>query len=206
MENYAEILFINEVRELQAQDGTAEKYEQFYPQRTKDGLDESDRNFIADRMSFYIASVSSTGWPYVQHRGGPKGFLKVLDNTKLGFIDYPGNRQFITMGHAANDNRVALFLMDYQSRSRLKILGNMTMQHEKDADPALLESLATPGQARADRVATIEVVAIDWNCPKYIPPMVTEDKVKDFVESQMQTLKEENQRLKAQLDSLQNPQ
>lgn len=110
MENYADILFVNEVRELQELDGTAEKYDQYYPQRTKVSLDESDRHFITTRESFYIASVSSTGWPYVQHRGGPKGFLKVIADNKLGFIDYPGNRQFVTMGHAANDNRVALFL------------------------------------------------------------------------------------------------
>lgn len=202
MKNYAEILFVNEVRALQEQDGTAQKYEEFYPQRTKEVLDESDRNFIANRDSFYIASVSSTGWPYVQHRGGPAGFLKVIDNNRLGFIDYPGNRQFITMGHAAHEDRVALFLMDYEQRARLKILGRLTMQHADDADPELCELLTTPGQARIDRVATIDVEAVDWNCPKYIPRLIGEHKVNAILESELEKLTEENENLKAQLSEL----
>jgi len=121
--------------------------------------------------------VSSTGWPYVQHRGGPTGFLKVLDQNKLGFIDYPGNRQFVTMGHAARDSRVALFLMDYEKRARLKILGRLTMQQASDAEPDLCESLLTTGQAKAERIATIDVVTIDWNCPQYIPQLININKV-----------------------------
>lgn len=204
MENYADILFVNEVRELQELDGTGEKYEQFYPQRTKASLDDSDRHFIETRESFYIATVSSTGWPYVQHRGGPKGFLKVIAENKLGFIDYPGNRQFVTMGHAANDARVALFLMDYERRSRLKMLGRITMQHAKDADDELCELLSTPDQARADRVATIDIVAIDWNCPKYIPQWNSEQTTNELVESKVKPLREENELLKAQLAKINN--
>ena len=112
MENYADLLFIDEVLALQEQDGSAQNYQQVYSKRTQEYLSDNDRHFIASRESFYIASVSTTGWPYVQHRGGPTGFLKVLDQNKLGFIDYPGNRQFITMGHTARDSRVAVFLMD----------------------------------------------------------------------------------------------
>jgi len=202
MENYADILFINEVRALQERDGTAEKYDKFYPERTKATLDDADRHFIESRESFYIASVSSTGWPYVQHRGGPKGFLKVIGENRLGFIDYPGNRQFITMGHAASEDRVALFLMDYERRARLKLLGRMSMVHASDADAALCEQLSTQGQARADRVATIDVVALDWNCPKYIPQWYSEHTVEQLFESKIKPLEEENQRLKAQLAEL----
>ena len=204
MENYADLLFIDEVRALQELDGTAEKFQKFYPHRTKATLDASDRHFIAERESFYIASVSSTGWPYVQHRGGPKGFLKVIGDTQLGFIDYPGNRQYITMGHAENENRVALFLMDYEQRARLKILGRLTMQHAKDADESLRESLSTPGQASADRVATIEVVALDWNCPKYIPLLLGEDRIRALLYSRTKQLQEENESLKAQIARLGN--
>jgi len=199
MENYADILFIDEVRALQERDGSAEKYDRFYPQRTKESLDEADRDFIADRESFYIASVSSTGWPYVQHRGGPKGFLKVVDDNQLGFIDYPGNRQFITMGHAAQENRVALFLMDYEQRARLKILGHLTMQHVVDADPTLCQLLSTEGEAKAERIATIDVVALDWNCPKYIPQLINLQKVNALIESQLGQLAQENEVLRAQL-------
>jgi len=202
MENYAEILFVNEVRALQEQDGTAQKYEQFYPNRTKAALDESDRHFIESRESFYIASVSSTGWPYVQHRGGPEGFLKVIADNTLGFIDYPGNRQFITMGHAANENRVALFLMDYERRARLKLLGRMTMQHAKDADADLRELLSIQGQARVERVATIDIVAIDWNCPKYIPQWYSQQTINALLETKIKPLQEENEQLKAQLAKL----
>jgi len=200
MENYADILFINEVRTLQELDGTAEKYDQFYPQRTKALLDDADRQFIESRESFYIASVSSTGWPYVQHRGGPKGFLKLIDDNKLGFVDYPGNRQFITMGHAAHEDRVALFLMDYERRARLKLLGRLTMQHAKDADTNLCEKLSTPGQPRVDRIATIDIVAIDWNCPKYIPQWYTEQTVQKLIEKQVKPLQDENERLKSLLE------
>ena len=203
MENYAQLLFIDEVRALQELDGTAEKFERFYPHRTKEALDESDRHFIQQRESFYIASVSSTGWPYVQHRGGPKGFLKVIGDTQLGFIDYPGNRQYITMGHAKNDNRVSLFLMDYEQRARLKIQGTLSMQPAKEVEESIVESLSTPGQARADRVAIIDVVAIDWNCPKYIPLLLGEDRIHALLDAKTQQLREENESLKAQIAQLQ---
>lgn len=202
MDNYAEILFINEVRDLQDEDGIGETYAKVYPSRTKESLDESDAAFIAARESFYISSVSSTGWPYVQHRGGPKGFLKVIGPNLLGFADYSGNRQFITMGHAANNDKVALFLMDYENRSRLKILGHIKMQHAKDSDPALCEKLETKGQGKVDRVATIEVTALDWNCPKYIPQLINIEKVKAFTYHEFKELREENESLKDELKRL----
>lgn len=203
MENYADLLFIDEVRALQERAGSAEKYQHFYTQRTKESLDESDRSFISGRESFYIASISSTGWPYVQHRGGPKGFLKILDDNHLGFADYPGNRQFITMGHSANDERVALFLMDYERQARLKLLGRLTMQNAEEADPELCSVLSTPGEPKIERIAPIEIVAADWNCPKYIPQMLGKDKIEAFVDSQLKQLTEENARLKAQIKALQ---
>ncbi|WP_299879991.1 pyridoxamine 5'-phosphate oxidase family protein [uncultured Cocleimonas sp.] len=202
MDNYAEILFINEVRELQDEDGIGDTYAKVYPGRTKDSLDESDASFISARESFYIASVSSTGWPYVQHRGGPKGFLKVIGDNLLGFADYSGNRQFITMGHAANNDKVALFLMDYENKSRLKILGHIKMQHVKDSDPLLCEQLKTEGQGKVDRVATIEVTALDWNCPKYIPQLINIEKVKAFTHHEFKKLREENEALKKELKRL----
>ena len=202
MENYAELLFINEVRDLQDEDGTGDTYAKVYPNRTKESLDESDKEFIFSRESFYIASVSSTGWPYVQHRGGPKGFLKVIDTNILGFADYSGNRQFITMGHAESNNKVALFLMDYENRARMKILGHLKMQHVKDADPSLCKKLETENQGKVDRVATIEVTALDWNCPKYIPQLINIEKVKAFTSHQLQELQEENEALKQELENL----
>ena len=204
MENYADILFVDDVRTLQEQEGTAQKYKDFYPKRTKESLDDADREFIVSRESFYIASVSTSGWPYVQHRGGPAGFLKVIGDNRLGFNDYPGNRQFITMGHATRENRVALFLMDYERRARLKLLGRLSMQHAAEVAPELRDQLATPGQAPAERVAIIDIVAIDWNCPKYIPQMIGIEKINRLFESQLRQLTQENESLKAQLEKLRN--
>lgn len=202
MENYAELLFVNEVRELQEKDGTREKYEAFYPQRTQEAFSERDIAFITARESFYLASVSSTGWPYVQHRGGPKGFLKVIGTNQLGFADYRGNRQFVTMGHTEHDDRVALFLMDYENKARLKMLGHLKMKHVGEVEPEVIEQLATEGEGPVDRVATIDITAIDWNCPKFIPELVGMDKVRGFVDGELQVLKDENERLRGELELL----
>ena len=106
------------------------------------------------------------------------------------------------MGHSAQDDRVALFLMDYENQSRLKMMGHLKMQHAKDADPELLNSLTTTGEGKVDRVATIEVISIDWNCPKYIPQLIDIKKAKAYSDSQFQELKEENQALKLELERL----
>jgi hypothetical protein len=136
-----------------------------------------EAEFIAARDSFYMASVTETGWPYLQHRGGPKGFLNVLDETTLGFLDFRGNRQFLTVGNLDNDGRVALFLMDYAGRKRLKILGRATSTSVADR-PALAGRLAVSGyRAEPQRVFTISVVAFDWNCPQHITPRFTEPEI-----------------------------
>ena len=206
MQNYAEILFIDEVRALQERDGIAHIFEANYPKRTKAALDENDQAFITSRESFYIASVSSNGWPYVQHRGGPPGFIKIIDDNRIGFLDYPGNRQFITMGHAAKDNKVSLFFMDYERQARLKMLGYLSMEQIDDSNQELCMQLQTPGQPRAERVSIIEVVAIDWNCPKYIPQMLDKEKIMAYVDSQVRLLAEENEALKTELANLKNSQ
>lgn len=130
-------------------------------------LGPAEAAFISARDGFYLASVSATGWPYIQFRGGPKGFLRVLDETTLGYADFRGNKQYLTMGNIAGDDRVALFLMDYTRRRRLKILGHMTV----DEDPGLPARLAVPGYAATvERAVRIRVEAFDWNCPQHIPP------------------------------------
>ena len=202
MESYADILFIDEVRALQDGDGMGEKFQSMYPQRTKKELNELERQFLTERESFYLATVSSNDWPYVQHRGGPKGFLKVLGPTQLGFADYRGNRQFITMGHTTRNNKVALFFMDYERRARLKMLGHLTMQHVQDAEPSLIEKLKTPGQGRTDRIATIDIIAIDWNCPQFIPPLIHRERAQQYVNTELKSIREENEKLKEQIRNL----
>ena len=128
--------------------------------------------FIAERDSFYLATTSETGWPYIQHRGGPRGFLHVLDGHTLGFADFSGNRQLITVGNLATNNRVALFFMDYNQRERMKLLGHARVL-DKDEDSALTARLTMPGyRARIERLFVIDVVAFDWNCPQHITPRI----------------------------------
>ena len=134
------------------------------------GADESA--FIAARDSFYMATVSEMGWPYIQHRGGPPGFLRVLDSSTIGLADFRGNRQYISVGNLQGDSRVSLFLMDYPNRLRLKILGKATVVDAKDHET--MQRLVLPNnQARVERGFLIKVEAFDWNCPQHITPRFT---------------------------------
>jgi predicted pyridoxine 5'-phosphate oxidase superfamily flavin-nucleotide-binding protein len=133
-----------------------------------------EASFIAARDGFYIASVSETGWPYVQFRGGLPGFLHVLDDSTLGYADLRGNRQYLTVGNVAANDRVSLFLMDYANQQRLKMFGRVRVTHATD-DPALAARLAVPGYpGRVERAVLIFVEGFDWNCAQHITPRFTE--------------------------------
>lgn len=147
------------------------------PQPERDPLGDEEREFIARRDSFYLATVSDNGWPYVQHRGGRPGFLQVVGPTQLGFADYKGNRQLLSTGNVASNDRVALFLMDYGRRERLKILGHARIEDARQ-HPGLVQQLSAPeDQSLVERVFLIDVVSFDWNCPKYITPRFTVEEV-----------------------------
>jgi predicted pyridoxine 5'-phosphate oxidase superfamily flavin-nucleotide-binding protein len=148
------------------------------PTAASDELGAGEAEFIGQRDSFYIASVNPDGWPYIQHRGGPAGFLKVLDAHTLAFADFSGNRQLLTAGHVTANDRVALFLMDYPNRERLKIIGHAEVMAAQ-ADPALAAALAPSGASArtVERVFKIRVTGFDWNCPKYITPRFTAEQV-----------------------------
>ena len=142
---FAEIAFTQGVRELQIQAGSRERYAAMdQSANRRDKLTERETTFIDSRDHFFQASVSETGWPYVQHRGGPAGFLKVLDERTLGFADYRGNVQYVSVGNLIHDNRVALILMDYANQRRLKLLGRVRFI-DRDTEPDLIERLVTPG-------------------------------------------------------------
>ncbi len=151
------------------------------PMPEVDPLGPDEISFIGDRDSFYMATVSETGWPYIQHRGGPAGFLKVLSPTELAFADYRGNRQMLTTGNLAAGDRVSLFLMDYPHRQRLKILGHAEVLDARD-HPELADKLADPALRKTtERIFRIKVVSFDWNCPKYITPRYTVAEVNEAV-------------------------
>jgi predicted pyridoxine 5'-phosphate oxidase superfamily flavin-nucleotide-binding protein len=167
-----------------------------------DRLGEAEAGFIATRDSFYLASVSETGWPYLQHRGGPAGFLRVLDETTLGFADLRGNRQYLSLGNLTADDRLCLFLMDYGHRARLKIFGRAQF-HDLAAEPELAQRLIVPGyRAVPERGVTIKVEAFDWNCPQHITPRFSEAELAPALAPVRQRLEEleiENARLRAEL-------
>jgi len=138
--------------------------------RSCDRFTAAEAQFIALRDSFYIATVSESGWPYVQHRGGPPGFLRLLDERSLGFADFRGNRQYISVGNLSTNDRAALILVDYPNRSRLKIYARVEVR-DLSADPALSEKLAVPGyRGRPERALLLHLEAFDWNCQQHITP------------------------------------
>jgi len=171
-------------------------------QRVLDRFTAVDAQFIAERDSFYIASVSETGWPYVQHRGGPPGFLHVLDDKTLAFADFRGNRQYITLGNSNGNDRVSLILMDYPNRRRMKIYAHIEAR-DLAADPALAAKLALPGyKAHPERAFLLHLEAFDWNCPQHITPRFTEAEVSAALQPTLTRLAEleaENKALKAKL-------
>ncbi len=147
----------------------------------RDPLGQAEAKFIASRDSFYLGSISESGWPYIQHRGGPQGFLRVINETTLAFADYKGNRQLLTTGNVSVNDRVSLFLMDYKNRERLKILGHARVEDAR-AHPELIEQITDPRMRSAvERLVFIDVVSFDWNCPKYITPRYSAEEVEKYV-------------------------
>jgi predicted pyridoxine 5'-phosphate oxidase superfamily flavin-nucleotide-binding protein len=173
---FAEIAFTPGVQRVQERMGSRRGYARLLGgEAHHDRLGPSEAEFVGARDSFYIASVGESGWPYIQHRGGPKGFLRVLDDKTIGFTDFSGNRQYVTVGNISGDDRVSLFLMDYPNRTRLKILGHAC---EVGRGDAALERLIVPGYgARVERGILVAVAAFDWNCPQHITPRYTVEEI-----------------------------
>lgn len=168
---FADITFTPEVMAQQVEHGSREAYANFAAQQNAaSAFTTRESEFIASRDSFYQATVSETGWPYVQHRGGPEGFLKVLDEQTLGYADFSGNRQYISAGNLANNDRIALIMVDYASRRRLKILGRVRIL-KKGEEPAIFTRLVDKSYpAQIERAYIIQLEAYDWNCPSHITP------------------------------------
>lgn len=175
MKSFAEIAFTPAVKALQVAHGSRAAYARM--QATggpEDGLSEREAAFIAAADSLYLASVSETGWPYVQHRGGPAGFVKVISESRIAWAEFRGNRQYVSAGNASHDDRVSLFVMDYANRRRLKLLGRLRFETAAEADPALVSAVELPGyRADVERVAVVDVEAFDWNCPQHITQRFT---------------------------------
>ncbi len=170
---FAEIAFTPSVKRVQERMGSRRSYLRLEQgDAHHDVLGPNEAAFIAERDSFYMATVSETGWPYIQHRGGPPGFIRVLDEKTIGFADFRGNRQYVSVGNLDNDDRVSLILVDYPNRARLKILGRARPVGLDDKDT--LEELSIPGyRAVVERGFVIRIEAFDWNCSQHITPRFT---------------------------------
>ena len=170
---YLDIAGTPNVRAAQQANGAGDLWSKMEADRRFDRFTAAEAQFIAERDSFFMASVSETGWPYVQHRGGPPGFLKVLDDKTLGFADFRGNRQYISLGNLNADGRVALILMDYPNRARLKIYARAEAR-DLATDPELAAKLELPGyRGRPERAFVLRLEAFDWNCAQHITPRFT---------------------------------
>jgi uncharacterized protein len=204
-QRFAELAFTPLVKEQQEKHGSRRQYARMQEiGEAGDRLTDFEREFIAGRDGFYMASTGETGWPYIQYRGGEQGFLRVLDDQTLGFADLRGNKQYISTGNLEHDERVALFFMDYAHQMRLKILGRVAV-HENDAEAAaLLEKLRVPGEKTpAERAMVIHVEAFDWNCPQHITPRYTVEELAgtlDPIRKRMEALEKENARLRGLVD------
>jgi ferredoxin-NADP reductase/predicted pyridoxine 5'-phosphate oxidase superfamily flavin-nucleotide-binding protein len=192
---FATISFTESVKAAQTRYGSRENNLSFeLSDDPRNELGAFEAEFIEARDSFYQATLSENSWPYVQHRGGPKGFLKVLDSRTIGFADFKGNRQYISVGNLNANPRIALILMDYPNRRRLKIWGTTRVIHESD-EPELIARLEVPSyRARIERGILIHVEAIEWNCPQHITPRYTESEMNEV----LVPIIEENQQLRAQ--------
>lgn len=205
--HYGTIAFTDAVRDVQRAHGSDGFYDRKRVQgKAAPGLDaltEDEQDFLAQRDSFYLASVSQTGWPYVQFRGGPTGFLRVVDDHTIGWADFRGNLQYISTGNLGHNDRVALIAMDYLHRRRLKIFGRARIITAED-DPALLDTFADPGyDAVVERAVLVTVDAFDWNCPQHITVRFTAADLEPHLaplRRQLEALQAENAQLRAELE------
>ena len=149
---------------------------------TNNQLGPEEVAFIEAQDTFFLASINENGWPYLQHRGGPPGFLKVLGNDQLGFPDFKGNRQYLSFGNVLNNPRVSLFLIDYPARARLKIFGQAKLVEGDDLPEALRKVENYPDATTVERGIIVQVEAFHWNCPKYIVPRFTEAQVRSVID------------------------
>jgi uncharacterized protein len=184
--HFFDLAFTPSVRAEQSRRGTRKAFSTFdkdgHDNTLVDTLTANEIKFLAERDSFYLASVSETGWPYVQHRGGPPGFVRALDDHTFGWAEFSGNRQYVSAGNTSRDNRVSLFFMDYPNRRRLKMMGRLkTIMPEEQPD--LVRALSvTNYRARIEGYAMVSVEAFDWNCPQHITERYSLEDVRRLVD------------------------
>jgi len=198
--NFATLAFTDAVKAMQEKAGSRASYARMESEVYVDGLTDNEIGFIAERDSFYMASIGENNFPYIQHRGGPKGFIKVLNEKRIGFIDFRGNMQYITVGNMATNSNVALIMVDYPTKARLKILAKAEIVELKD-DPSLFEMLNLEDyKFKPERMMVFHIEAYDWNCPQHITPRYTVEEIEAAFEGQRNHIN----KLEAELSALKN--
>ena len=183
-QNFTKFAFTKSVKEAQEHHGSRKSYARIEESGDRYVLTETEISFIETRDSFYMATVGENGWPYVQFRGGPKGFVKIFDNTTLGIADFRGNRQYISVGNINSSKKASLFLMDYPSKRRLKIWAEAEVL-DTNQYPDLLVKLSLPDYEEIiERLIVFKVQAYDWNCQQHITPRFTEEEIKQWIVTQ----------------------
>ncbi len=201
--NYANLAFTEAVQQLQAVAGSRDNYARMAQRSETTGFTDYEREFIAARDHFYMASIGANGFPYIQHRGGPTGFLKVLDDQRLSFLDFRGNMQFITLGNLATQPKVALILMDYAAKARLKIYAEVEVVPLEGQSALRAQLESTDYKAKPERILILHVQAYDWNCPQHITPRYSLPEIEVAFASQQHLIAKlhaEVKTLKAQLE------
>lgn len=205
--SFGSLVFTPLVKQLQERYGSRTQYARMEASgRANDRLTAFEIDFLEQRDSFYWATVGATGWPYVQHRGGPRGFLKVIDDNTLALADFRGNKQFISTGNLMTDDRVAMILIDYPRQARLKILGRVKIIDGPEAIEWIPRVRMEGYDAVIERVFVIHVEAFDWNCPQHITPRYTADEIRtgmQSVEANVAALEQEIVKLHAEITRLQ---
>lgn len=200
---FYDIIFTDDVKAAQKHYGSRRGYERIQSGATFQNvvLSDAEIDFIENADGFYLATVNEQNQPYIQFRGGRKGFLKILDEKTLGFADFRGNLQYISVGNLQKNKKAALFLMDYANQRRLKILAEIEIKDAPDA-PELIEKLRDENyQANIERAFILRVEAFDWNCPQHITPRYTIEQIKQIIQplnEQIAELKKEIERLKTE--------
>lgn len=178
--NYSQLAFTDEIKAIQDRMGSRKAYERHEKQSYVEGLTEVEGSFISQMDSLFMASYGENGFPYIQHRGGPKGFLKVIDNRTIGFVDFSGNRQYISVGNLAHNPKVSLILLSYPLRARLKIYAEAEVV-EINSNTGLFEQLKPDDyRFKPERMILLHIKAYDWNCPQHIIPKYTVEEIEQL--------------------------
>jgi predicted pyridoxine 5'-phosphate oxidase superfamily flavin-nucleotide-binding protein len=202
--NYAQLAFTDAIKKMQEEVGSRSAYDRMEKMSVVDGLTDNEINFIGDRDSFYMASFGENEYPYIQHRGGPAGFIKVIDNKTIGIVDFSGNRQYISTGNISKNEKVALILLSYPQRARLKIYANAKIVDLQENEE--LYNLLKPAdyKFKPERMMIFEIQAYDWNCPQHITPRYTAEEIEEALLPQKEYIKNLEDKIKELESKLSN--